>query len=395
MRHILIDFGTTKRPANGPTLVQIAEDIKTECSGKLHAVVATHRHADHISGFAGRSGEIIASLKPDVVLQPWTEDPKAAADAKQSTSARSTGGKGFVATLASMHDVANLALAEIKKPAVGKKTVREQVKFLGEDNLKNLDAVRTLSERMKGRKVYAYYGRSPGLSAALPGVKVHVLGPPTLKQSETITRQREKDLSEFWHFQALASRVSAGKTLAVFDGWPQVSRKRPPVESRWFLSRLDEARGEQLLEIVRILDEAMNNTSLILLFEVGRTKLLFPGDAQIENWLYALTAAPDQEQVRRLLADVHVYKVGYHGSLNATPKTLWQLFKHKSADAGPERLMTFMSTLGGKHGSRPRGTEVPRTKLVEELEKNSTHFTTQSLRKKSEFARDFEIVVAT
>lgn len=65
-------------------------------------------------------------------------------------------------------------------------------------------------------------------------------------------------------------------------------------------------------------------------------------------------------------------------------------------DAEPRRVgKTFMSTLGGKHGSRPRRTEVPRTKLVEELEKNSTHFTTQSLRKKSESARDFEILVAT
>jgi hypothetical protein len=37
----------------------------------------------------------------------------------------------------------------------------------------------------------------------------------------------------------------------------------------------------------------MNNTSVILFFEVGSKKLLFPGDAQIENWSYALEDARD------------------------------------------------------------------------------------------------------
>jgi len=46
--------------------------------------------------------------------------------------------------------------------------------------------------------------------------------------------------------------------------------------------------GEQLLEIVRVLDDQMNNTSLILLMEVGGLSMLFPGDAQIENWQFTL-----------------------------------------------------------------------------------------------------------
>jgi beta-lactamase superfamily II metal-dependent hydrolase len=39
---------------------------------------------------------------------------------------------------------------------------------------------------------------------------------------------------------------------------------------------------------VTMLDKVMNNTSVILVFEVGNKKLLFPGDAQLENWLFAL-----------------------------------------------------------------------------------------------------------
>ena len=94
-RHILIDFGTTGLPGRTlkPSLhmPRIANHIKSVCGAEgLTAVVATHRHADHISGFGtdgrtGKSGSIIAGLKPKLVLQPWTEDPDAKTDAKKAT----------------------------------------------------------------------------------------------------------------------------------------------------------------------------------------------------------------------------------------------------------------------------------------------------------------------
>ena len=82
-RHLLIDFGSTGLPKGVPKsrMMDIAKDIKARTGGKLHAVVATHRHRDHISGFAAdkacqATGDVIKSLKPDLVVQPWTEDPK-------------------------------------------------------------------------------------------------------------------------------------------------------------------------------------------------------------------------------------------------------------------------------------------------------------------------------
>ena len=138
----------------------------------------------------------------------------------------------------------------------------------------------------------------------------------------------------------------------------------------------------------------MNNTSVILLFEAGDKKLLFPGDAQIENWSYALDQAEKKPALKKRLAAVNLYKVGHHGSLNATPKSLWELFEHKGPahDHGDEedRLKTVVSTMAGKHGSTDRGTEVPRSKLVEELKKQSDFFTTQSLKGKKLF-HDLEI----
>jgi glyoxylase-like metal-dependent hydrolase (beta-lactamase superfamily II) len=96
-RHVLIDFGSTGQPkATGENLMlRVAQDIKQQCNGKLHAVIATHRHKDHISGFATNkkgtaSGDIIASCEPDVVLQPWTEHPDARVDATQAPNTMTT-----------------------------------------------------------------------------------------------------------------------------------------------------------------------------------------------------------------------------------------------------------------------------------------------------------------
>jgi hypothetical protein len=132
---------------------------------------------------------------------------------------------------------------------------------------------------------------------------------------------------------------------------------------------------------VRMLDQEMNNTSVILLFQVGKKKLLFPGDAQIENWQYAL----GQKKYQSLLTSVNLYKVGHHGSLNATPKSLWKLFKNKSEGKAANRLLSLMSTMEGKHGSVYSETEVPRAKLVRELRRQSDLFTTQQLKGKDFF----------
>jgi hypothetical protein len=137
------------------------------------------------------------------------------------------------------------------------------------------------------------------------------------------------------------------------------------MEARWFRDRIAKLSGEQLLEIVRVLDDQMNNTSLILLFQVGDRKLLFPGDAQIENWTWALVDAPDAAKTQKLLAEVDFYKVGHHGSRNATPKTLlWENFGKRS---GRDKLICALSTMKGKHGTAQKQTEVPRKTLLEAL----------------------------
>jgi len=393
-RHILIDFGTTELPRKkkpSEHMPRVARQIAADCEGQLTAIVATHRHADHISGFGtdsktGKSGEIIYQLKPKLVIQPWTEDPKAAKNAKRATtdSARST--KSFISGLNAMHRVSEAVLALSRRPPawMGPQLAKD-LQFLGMDNIKNRSAVENLIKMGKAsgaKAAWVWYGSDAGLGKLLPGVKVRVLGPPSLEQSEKIRKQRSKDVDQFWH---LLAGAASSKALPLAEGLiARASRTksaaRTPPEARWFRDRLQRLRGQQMLEIVRSLDSQMNNTSVILLFEVGSKKLLFPGDAQIENWSYALEDAPDHKAVRKLLSRVDLYKVGHHGSLNATPKKLlWDGFKKRGQR---RQLKTALSTLPGKHGKPVNDTEVPRRPLLKALRAESELKSTNDLKAK-------------
>jgi hypothetical protein len=395
-RHVLIDFGTTGLPKRGKTKVPkvkdymptVARDIANVCGAQgLTAVVATHRHADHISGFGtnpetGNSGSTIQSLKPKLVLLPWTEDPDAKRDARRATRESSRSRKGFVAGLAAMHlvaqQIADIAADKSKRLSVA---MRKELSFLGSENIANRSAVESLIKMgtAKGATArYLRFGSPSGLERLLPGVKVHVLGPPDLTQSEKIRKMRKRDPDQFWHL--LASGVSQRARDGLTSGISTRGAKSPravPAEARWFRNRMDRLRAQSLLEIVRSLDDQMNNTSLILLFEVLGKKLLFPGDAQIENWSFALEDADDAKKIRALLADVDVYKVGHHGSLNATPrKLLWERFRKRQG----KQLKTLLSTLPGKHGKTQSRTEVPRRTLLTALRNESQLKSTTDLK---------------
>jgi hypothetical protein len=387
-KHLLIDFGTTGLPRSGKPsrhMPNIAGSIEKACGGALTAVIATHRHADHISGFStdnktGNSGDIIRRLKPKVVLQPWTEDPRAAKNARKATKDSNRSAKSFVASLASMHQVAK-SIVELTatKPAWMGASLHRELQFLGMDNVANESAVKNLIAMgaSKGATaVWAHYGSKSGLERHLPGVKIHVLGPPNLAQTEKIKKMRARDPDQFWH---LLAGFSGNSSLQSVRGGKRGKKNGVlPPDARWFRSRLDRMRGQQLLEIVRSLDDQMNNTSLILLFEVFGKKLLFPGDAQIENWSWALQDSPDHKATLKLLSEVDVYKVGHHGSLNATPKKLlWENFKKRSPKA--KKLMSLLSTMPGKHGSTVKGTEVPRKPLLAALEKETALSNTSKL----------------
>jgi hypothetical protein len=84
------------------------------------------------------------------------------------------------------------------------------------------------------------------------------------------------------------------------------------------LRELEKIADEDPLGVAVQLDKAVNGTSLLLMFEVGRAYLLFPGDAQWGTWQNAL----GDPEFRALLEKTNFLKIGHHGSHNATPREL-------------------------------------------------------------------------
>ena len=420
-KHVLIDFGSKPGPQGAPKnhMVAVAQAIHDHCGGRLDAVVASHRHADHISGFtrrkAGDSGDIIRQCAAEaVIIQPWTEHPRIATDA---TGALGMAAMSFAAQMDSMHTYAEsivklaedmddeeidadtsdpTALAASSGPKTrgtrpkrdeerARETFSKRIRYMGEDNVKNKDAVDNLmTMSTEDKRKYVYFGSESGLEDVLPGVKVHVLGPPTAEQWPSVQTQKQKDREEYWHLQNEFWMGMANSARAVSNGGRLFAKKHVidhprnwPAESEWFVRRMRGVNAKNLLHSLVMIDKAMNNTSVILLFEVGKKKLLFPGDAQIENWEYALKHAPDATKIRKLLADVDVYKVGHHGSLNATPKTLYNDFKKKGRRTN--RMTTLISTMKGVHGES-KETAVPRSTLVRTLEDETNYRTTEKVK---------------
>ena len=73
--------------------------------------------------------------------------------------------------------------------------------------------------------------------------------------------------------------------------------------------------NDDLLYAAKALEGFLNGESLVLVLEVGRARLLLPGDAEVGAWTTIMNNADALE----LAASATFLKIGHHGSHNATP----------------------------------------------------------------------------
>jgi len=347
--HVLIDFGVLLGTAGAKQRLQgIAEQIVAATGGRLDVLVATHEHWDHLSGFV-QAGEGLGPDRLEVgeVWLAWTEkpdDPLAIELDKRRTQAltrvvTATQRLAAASDLGAKRTAARLAgLLEFwgGLSAAGRRTTREALEWV-----RNRTAPQPPRYLEPGMAVFNVPGTDD--------VRVYVLGPPRdpklLRKSDPSKRASEVyelggDADADFGFSAAVDALADASEAAgqPFEKWFRVSeqdaRNRRFFRERYGFEGEDWRRVEHdwlglAGRLALQLDSDTNNTSLVLAFELGRSGrvLLFPGDAQVGNWLswhehpgWEIEDGGRKRTVTAadLLSRTVLYKVGHHGSHNAT-----------------------------------------------------------------------------
>jgi hypothetical protein len=344
---IVIDSGVIKgTPQPSAIMRELAEDIERETGGTIDVLVVTHEHWDHVSGFT-EAREVWSRMTIREVWLAWSEDPandlanklrtdredKKAAIVERlralniETSFQMDGTRG--ARIAALLGFLGMDLAATDHAANGTKA-----------------ALDFISSHAKKR---VYHEPAKMFSPKeLDGVRVYVLGPPQtekqIKRSNPSKSATEvySDRAQAFAFgdpyrsnndsdgdrpfaDDLGAPVSTSKHYdAIFaKAFPSLAKDGP--DPHW--RRISYEGIEDLERLALALDGDTNNTSLALAFELpdGRV-LLFPADAQVGNWLSwqdcSWKIGTQNVTTNDLLARTIFYKVGHHGSHNATLKDL-------------------------------------------------------------------------
>ncbi|NNE12867.1 MAG: hypothetical protein HKN41_11565 [Ilumatobacter sp.] len=373
--HMLVDLGTTRKPKSGQSVRQVAKHIdatiREEVGGKLDVLLITHRHRDHLGGFGSKqTAEIIVALQPQLVVRPWTDDPQAS---ERPAAELDPSSAEFARHLDGARTLMEAVEARFAAAAMrSSRSWAGRVKKLAEMQVANAEAIATLDEIAKAapRVDYVKARDRLDLRSVMPQVKVEILGPPTLAQAPGITTQRSDDPDQFWLRQTLAANEIAdlsshGGRLFGDDVFTSVAGPGGLQAARFLLDRIDGQSTQRIFQIAEGFDDAVNNTSIVLLLTVGEKTVLLTGDAQWENWEYTLERSERSASLKQRLADVDIYKVGHHGSRNATPKSLFAMWADGER-ANPRTLHSMLSTTSGFHGHTAH-TAVPKLTLVDAL----------------------------
>jgi len=412
-KYVVVDCGVHKRQTNGTDrLAQVMGDLAASTGSHIDLVVATHEHADHLSGFVQKNSPFLEDeLQVGQVWLAWTEkrgDRQADVLRKKRGTAQRVIDQAIeraqqaVGPGAAAVAVRLSRLTDFEDPSPGSvdaAAVQEKIVSLGgilarppadgdgrglgvtkkkkkvEPTSNELALGLLVAKAGEGRTDYC----EPGTVREVEGVanlRAYVLAPPRsdLLEKDKPTKIRgakEGGDGAYKEVYLAAARSNSALELspglveadaragAMRDDWrhPFPFRFRrgcqpsapaglgkgrrwddavaPPRKTRSFIGdayfdpgaswrRIDGDWLSAAEQVALNLAADTNNTSLVLAFEWGPAGkgrvLLFAADAQVGNWL----SWRDQEYggngqtADQILSRVLLYKVGHHGSHNAT-----------------------------------------------------------------------------
>jgi len=388
--YMVIDCGVAKStPDKGLRTKKIVENLRDATGGRIDVLAITHQHYDHISGFQDAWQEW-KTISVDAVYLPWTEATAATGEHKSPGEFRKALDEAAKKALEKAAKNQNLGLdAELGFLA--------QADFLGVDLAAgggpgDMDEAMAFARDLCSPDNIRYF--EPGDVFNLPGSGSHgyVLGPPLPDKQNPEGKKYIELLVDgtegvMYSYGPLGMAVDKGKpggsnAFAMSDdrslpalasgllaagaldrdgdegfqpfSWDIRLDWESAMSSPFFQEHYDGVaeRGEKgrwrrvdtewLTGAANLALRAggyTNNVSLVLAFDIpGSEKmLLFPGDAQVGNWLswhtikswnYRDASVPahppdandEQTLMENLLSRVAFYKVGHHASHNATIK---------------------------------------------------------------------------
>jgi len=371
--YVLIDCGYKPgSPRHISTkIAEITDSIREATGGHLHVAVITHEHQDHVNGITETN---FAGITIGETWLAWTEDPEDAL----ANNLRTTFKDKLLGLLRARHQLALSGDAEQVRridefldfelggdsetdPAP---TAATALAAVGGDPAQSMNkrSMKILKDRAQnGVKYVRPHERIFGVPGA-KNVRVYALGPPRdSAQIEDLDPQGEEAFQRLRLAASaetyLTSAISAGGGQPPFGNRYCIALAQAhvdPTHGSFFLGRYgqegtltgfvpgpatrasDEAHDnpawrridkEWLFSAEQLaldMNDYTNNSSLVLAFELGKggKVLLFAADAQRGNWVsWAKKDWKDGDAkvtARDLLARTVLYKVGHHGSHNAT-----------------------------------------------------------------------------
>lgn len=337
---------------------RVAEDIRHTTDGHVDILIATHEHWDHLSGFI-QATDVFDRIEFGDLWLAWTEDP----DHELATKLR----RGREAALKALAQAHLRLRAAAPDDADVLQSVLEFSGPLAASGGQSLAAALEYVRKKVPRPRFCRPGEKPLALPGVDGVRVYVLGPPEnerlIKKSDPTKSGREvyelaASADVDGSFFAAVAQMDAPEQDAGVDALRAYELSLPfdlahlvPAEhakaDQFFrrvyygdqekAAKLDEWSWRQIAsdwltaanDLALKLDNDTNNTSLALAIELspGGDVLLFPGDAQVGNWLsWANLVWPKGAEAgdagattaASLLARTVLYKVGHHASHNAT-----------------------------------------------------------------------------
>ncbi|HEY6806949.1 MAG TPA: hypothetical protein VI306_25455 [Pyrinomonadaceae bacterium] len=402
-QHILIDCGVTpgktKKGDIGSIKAAVAH-MAQETSKTLALIIVTHRHQDHIIGFS-RAAEIFNDFKVGAIwMSIWeTEyDPNEKKEKKKSLAsefqdeltALALGLQSRVA-LAGKKDSDTDEILAMLQNATGvdhedfaATGTTASAKKPGKGGGTNAASLAFLKSGLKLEPEYYTRGDKPKIPKVLKdaGLTAQILGPPPTDEIDFMKLMDLKKgvgqylgeddggITEMLDPFGASWQANANEyPLSAFREFSRESKESPNAVME---AAIQAAQPSQLFTAAKTLDDFLNNQSLVVLFTFGGKKLLFAGDAQGGNWEYWMYGgtpekAPSVDQIDKdsasILSHLDFYKVGHHGSTNATPVSAVETMGGDFA--------SMCSTQEDSFGSEKNQSEVPRIPLLEALAKKS------------------------